>query len=107
MHVVADRPTIVSALPAPTSTCMRRKTHNACWRLSCNTEVRVLENQGPKPRPKTDGAPRAANHALARLGPASVRDRFEQELRSMVRARAVAVCEGSSAQHPAGNVMVF
>jgi len=46
MHVVADRPTIVSALPAPTSTCMRRKTHNACWRLSCNTEVRVLEQGG-------------------------------------------------------------
>jgi two-component system, NtrC family, response regulator HydG len=40
-------------------------------------------------------------------GPASVRERFEQELRSMVRARAVAVCEGSSAQQPAGNVMVF
>ena len=40
-------------------------------------------------------------------GPASVRERFEQELRSMVRARAVAVCEGSSAPQPAGNVMVF
>ena len=40
-------------------------------------------------------------------GPASVRERFERELRSMVRARAVAVCEGSSAQPPAGNVMVF
>jgi transcriptional regulator with PAS, ATPase and Fis domain len=40
-------------------------------------------------------------------GPASVRERFEQELRSMVRARAVAVCEGSSGQPPAGNVMVF
>ena len=40
-------------------------------------------------------------------GPASVRERFEQELTSMVRARAVAVCEGSSAQQPAGNVMVF
>jgi hypothetical protein len=40
-------------------------------------------------------------------GPAAVRERFEQELRSMVRARAVAVCEGSSAQQPAGNVMVF
>jgi hypothetical protein len=36
-----------------------------------------------------------------------VPERFEQELRSMVRARAVAVCEGSSAQQPAGNVMVF
>ena len=34
------------------------------------------------------------------------RERFEQELRSMVRARAVAVCEGSSAQQPTGNVMV-
>jgi len=40
-------------------------------------------------------------------GPASVRERFEQELRSMVRARAVAVYEGSSAQQPAGNIMVF
>ena len=40
-------------------------------------------------------------------GPASVRERFEQELRSMVRARAVAVCEGASAQQPAGNIMVF
>ena len=30
-------------------------------------------------------------------GPASVRERFEQELRSMVRARAVADCEGWSA----------
>ena len=32
-------------------------------------------------------------------GPASVRERFERELRSMVRARAVAVCEGSPAPH--------
>jgi hypothetical protein len=32
--------------------------------------------------------------------PAAVRERFEQELRSMVRARAVAVCEGSSGQPP-------
>jgi hypothetical protein len=39
--------------------------------------------------------------------PAAVRERFEQELRSMVRARAVAVCEGSSGQPPAGNAMVF
>ena len=40
-------------------------------------------------------------------GPASVRERFEQELRAMVRARAVAVFDGSSAQPPAGTVMVF
>ena len=40
-------------------------------------------------------------------GPSSVRDRFERELRSMVRARAVAVCEGSPAPPVAGNVMVF
>jgi DNA-binding NtrC family response regulator len=40
-------------------------------------------------------------------GPAAVRERFEQELRSMVRARAVAVCEGSTGQQPAATVMVF
>jgi transcriptional regulator with PAS, ATPase and Fis domain len=40
-------------------------------------------------------------------GPASVRERFEQELRSMVRARAVAVCEGAAGQPVAGSVMCF
>jgi hypothetical protein len=69
MHVVADRPTIVSALPALTSTCMRRKTHNACWRISCNTEVRVLEQAGAEAEAENRrAAPRAANHALASGG---------------------------------------
>ena len=44
---------------------------------------------------------------LVASGPASVRERFEQELRAMVRARAVAVYDGGPASSPGGNVMVF
>ena len=79
MHVVADRPTIVSALPAPTSTCVRRKTHNACWRISCNTELRVLEQAGAEAENRR-AAPRAANHALARW-PSPSADNAAQALR--------------------------
>ena len=79
MHVVADRPTIVSALPAPTSTCVRRKTHNACWRISCNPEVRVLEQAGAEAENRR-AAPRAANHALARW-PSPSADNAAQALR--------------------------
>jgi len=55
MHVVADRPTIVSALPAPTSTCMRRKTHSACCGSAATPKYEFWSKEGPRPRPKTDG----------------------------------------------------
>ena len=72
----------------------------------CGSEERARARRGTSARGV--GAPPVVISALSvASGPASVRERFEKELRSMVRARAVAVCEGSSAQQPAGNVMVF
>ena len=43
MHVVADRPAIVSALPALTSTCMRRKTHSAWCGSAATPKHRDLD----------------------------------------------------------------
>ena len=66
MHVVADRPAIVSALPALTSTCMRRKTHSAWWRISCNTKVSSGESGGRGRKP-TGGATGRESRAGERI----------------------------------------
>jgi hypothetical protein len=39
--------------------------------------------------------------------PRCVRERFEEELRSMVRARSIAVCDGALSGAPPPNVMCF
>ena len=39
--------------------------------------------------------------------PRGVRERFEEELRSIVRARSIAVCDGALSGTPPSNVMCF